>query len=156
MRLFEDYEQYHLEPSWVVQRRRSFAAYILLVGGLKKQWLSSQCLWSKWIMAFSLLYDIWIAEGERQITRWITLKKTRDGLMNQLIRSHHCLTFMKTFVQRRSMKSSLLNPHKKIEASIMRIYGFSRDADFGYIWAIPSGTFLSRSGKGISCFLYNW
>jgi hypothetical protein len=47
------------------------------------------------------------------------------------------------------MKSSLLNPHKKIEASIMRIYGFSRDADFGYTFTTTSGTFLGCREKKI-------
>ena len=47
------------------------------------------------------------------------------------------------------MKPSLLNPHKKIEASIMRIYGFSRDADIGYAFTTTTGTFYSRRGKKI-------
>jgi len=52
------------------------------------------------------------------------LGKNKGPADESIDQIHHCLTFMKTFVQRRSMKSSLLNPHKKIEASIMRIYGF--------------------------------
>ena len=47
------------------------------------------------------------------------------------------------------MKPSLLNPHKKIEASITRIYGFSRDADLGYPFTITAGTFYSRHGQEI-------
>jgi hypothetical protein len=52
------------------------------------------------------------------------------------------------------MKPSLLNPHKEIEASITRIYGFSRDADFGYIGTIAAGTFSGRRGKKIFGYEY--
>jgi hypothetical protein len=47
------------------------------------------------------------------------------------------------------MKHSLLNPHKEIEASIMRIYGFSRDADFGDTCTTATGTFLGCHEKKI-------
>jgi hypothetical protein len=47
------------------------------------------------------------------------------------------------------MKPSLLNPHKEIEASIMRIYGFSRDADIGYTHTTTAGTFSDRPEKKI-------
>jgi len=74
--------------------------------------------------------------------------KNKDVLMNQLIRSHHCLTFMKTFVQRRSMKHSLLNPHKEIEASIMRLWFFTR-CWLWYTFTTTSGTFLGCREKKI-------
>lgn len=41
------------------------------------------------------------------------------------------------------------NPHKEIKASIMRIYGFSRDADIGYTCTAIAGTFYSRPEKKI-------
>ena len=53
------------------------------------------------------------------------------------------------------MKHSLLNPHKEIEASIMRIYGFSRDADIGYICTTAAGTFLDCREKKIFGNAYN-